>query len=175
MIDHALIDTGAMLGHLLAIPIILDTNTSAAFLVKQWARNFHYGHLIMPPMAIFTCAVHARTAWKRRSAGLDWTGYLMASLITVAIIPFTLIFMATTNDALFGLNAVFDSGKHAVEDRSTMALARGLVARWGYLHFCRAVMPVTAAFLGLRTLLSEAARTDGAPQRIPSDAKSESM
>ncbi|KAK5107048.1 hypothetical protein LTR62_001898 [Meristemomyces frigidus] len=46
---------GAMLAHGLNIPVLIDTRLSPARLISQWARTFHYGHVIMPPLAISWC------------------------------------------------------------------------------------------------------------------------
>ncbi|KAK4985522.1 hypothetical protein LTR50_005930 [Elasticomyces elasticus] len=60
--------SGAMFGYGLAIPVILDTNTSAAHLALQWARNFHYGHIMMPPISLVCCGMYIWAATKRSGA-----------------------------------------------------------------------------------------------------------
>ncbi|KAK5009283.1 hypothetical protein LTR28_001814 [Elasticomyces elasticus] len=126
-----------MFGHGLAIPVILDTNTSAAHLALQWARNFHYGHMMMPPISL----------------------YAIAGASTASVIPFTLTFMMGINNVLAGWNKEFKrvDEKVAVEGRggATIENVQKMVARWGYLHCVRSMMPLVGAFVGLATLLRE--------------------
>lgn len=150
-----LLDAGAMLSHALTIPIILDTtvNFPASLIVTQWSRTFHYGHLIMPPVAIGTLALYLSVLYTRRKARSPLLGYAAAAAMTVAIIPFTLVFMGETNAALFKLEDDFAMAGVAATD--TYGFARELVARWGYLHLCRAVMPIIGAGIGFSTFLQE--------------------
>ena len=144
-----------MLSHALTIPIILDTTTHfpASLIVAQWSRTFHYGHLIMPPVALSTLAMYLSVLYTRRQARAPWLGYAAAAVITVAIIPFTLTFMGDTNATLFKLEEEFSRRGVVVGEMD--GLARKLVARWGYLHLCRAVMPIIGAGVGFSTFLQE--------------------
>ncbi|KAK3618989.1 hypothetical protein LTR56_013059 [Elasticomyces elasticus] len=147
--------SGAMLSHALTIPIILDTtgDLPASLIVAQWSRTFHYGHLIMPPVAMGTLALYLGVLYTRRQAKGLLSGYATAAFMTVAIIPFTLVFMGDTNTALFKLEDDFSGGTGAATQ--TCELARELVATWGYLHLCRAVMPFIGACIGFSTFIQE--------------------
>ncbi|KAK5706872.1 hypothetical protein LTR97_001864 [Elasticomyces elasticus] len=147
--------SGAMLSHALTIPIILDTtvNLPASLIVAQWSRTFHYGHLIMPPVAIGTLALYLAVLYTRRQAKAPVSGYATAALMTVAIIPFTLMFMGNTNAALFKLEDEFSVAAGVATQ--PYDLARKLVTTWGYLHLCRAVMPFIGACVGFSTFLQE--------------------
>ncbi|KAK4895006.1 hypothetical protein LTR27_006873 [Elasticomyces elasticus] len=160
--------SGAMLSHALTIPIILDTtvNLSASLIVAQWSRTFHYGHLIMPPVAMGTLALYLAVLYTRRQAKAPLSGYATAAIVTVAIIPFTLAFMGDTNAALFELEDEFSVARGAATE--TYGIARELVAKWGYLHLCRAVMPFIGACVGFSTFLQE--RSAGSMARVSGKA-----
>jgi hypothetical protein len=129
---------------LVAVPVLLDTNTEAPHLLTQWARMYHYGHRIMPAMAISTLVLYGYTCAKRVGAKKSWSIFGLAGATTVGIIPFTLIFMVPTNDELFRLHAMskespFGPGIQGV---------RELVLKWTWLHGVRSLFPLAGAVMG---------------------------
>lgn len=90
---------------LLAIPVFLDTSTEAGHLLRQWERLYHYGHQLMPAMAVTTLALYGYTARGRRASHKPWRIWAAAGLVTVAMVPFTWTAMTATNNALFRLNS----------------------------------------------------------------------
>lgn len=78
-----------------------------------------------------------------RSSGLGRAGYSAAAAVsTIAIVPFTLIFMSSTNGELF---------KREQAARGTAADAQlssvELVKRWGRLNLTRAFLPAIGAIV----------------------------
>lgn len=153
-----------MFGHGLAIPVILDTDTSAAHLVSQWERNFHYGHLIMPPISLACCGMYAVAARQRYNIASDagipsWQAFSAAGIATAAIIPFTLAFMMKTNNILQKWDGEFKKKPEKTatggDEVATFQQVRNLVASWGYMHCVRSAFPLCASFVGLVTLLRE--------------------
>lgn len=122
-----------------AVPAILDTAAETAHLRAQWARLYHYGHYILPGIAVGTCLLHLYTA----AVGTGRSG-LMASagMVTVGIAPFTWTFMAATNAELFRL------GKKALRSED-MSRVRKLVVRWTWLHFMRSLLPLVGAVIAI--------------------------
>ena len=135
----------------ITIPLFLDTNTETAHILTQWVRLYHYGHLLLPSMAITTSLIYAYTITNRRASGKSSISYAIAAGVTVSMIPFTLLVMAPTNNTLFRLNDEIDL-KPAV---ATLGEVRLLVTRWGQMHFIRSCFPLIGAVLGLRGLVNE--------------------
>lgn len=111
---------------LVAAPVLLDTSIEAAQLFAQWARLYHYGHQIMPTIAIGTLLLYAYTCTQSCAAKRPWGLFALASVMTIIIVPFTWIVMVPTNDELFRLEAV------SKMDPLVLGLsgAKGLVVKW---------------------------------------------
>lgn len=139
---------GAMMSlSAIMIPVVLETNTDSSLLLRQWARLYHYGHIMMPALAVLTTSLYAYIAYgKRASSRLDWTSYAAAGVGTIAIVPFTLIVMAPTNDTLFELLETTGVSLDTVQ---------GLIVRWVWLHAFRSVFPMVGSILGFRSVLKE--------------------
>ncbi|KAK3315163.1 hypothetical protein B0H66DRAFT_606067 [Apodospora peruviana] len=140
--------SGTMLGMLVTMPVILDTNTDGLQLCRQWARAFDYGHVIGPALCGATTLLHVYAAlgsrthpWKRTSR--ISRRQLAAGVTTLGMVPFTLVAMTSTNNSLFALLA---QGASGVAD---LASVRDLVGTWSRLHFARCVFPLVGAILGL--------------------------
>lgn len=72
--------------------------------------------------------------------------YLIAAGLVVSIVPFTLMFMGSTNAALIGSA----TGTSPLRQ----AQVSDLIRKWGYLNLARSVLPLTAAAVGLRALFN---------------------
>ena len=106
---------------------------------------FIRGMAIMPKVAITVGLSYAYAAYEARDRGGYWKGFLSAAGLVVAIIPFTLLFMNSTNAALI----------HSARGASTLTVAQEseLVSKWGLLNLIRSFLPLTGAVTGLVTLL----------------------
>nr|A0A411PQQ5.1 RecName: Full=Anthrone oxygenase AgnL2; AltName: Full=Agnestins biosynthesis cluster protein L2 [Paecilomyces divaricatus]QBG38886.1 anthrone oxidase [Paecilomyces divaricatus] len=139
--------SGAMISlSLMAVPVLLDTTTEPTQLFFQWRRMYHYGHQVLPTMAVATTLLYAYTASKRRRAQKpSWAVFALAGTITVSMIPFTWLCMVPTNNVLFGLEAATRLG-----EPSGMGIeeAQALLVKWSWLHFTRSLMPLMGAILG---------------------------
>lgn len=125
-------------------------------MLTQWARTYARGTAVMPLSAILS------------AAGFFWLsfvtkiperarGYLAAGVLTVGIVPFTVVFMAGVNGRLKGLEgemgvdataSVGGEGEKEVgleRERS----AKGLVDWWGVLNLGRAGMLIGGVACGL--------------------------
>ena len=130
---------------LVTVPVLLDTTTDAALLYRQWARMYHYGHLIIPAMAVGTSLLYGYTCTQKREAQKPWGLFAWAGLVTVSIAPFTWIFMVPINDELFRL----ESATNAEPSPLGLSEAKQLVLRWSWLHFTRSLLPLMGAILGI--------------------------
>lgn len=129
---------------LIAIPVLLDTTTQAPQLFHQWVRMYHYGHQVLPTMAVATFSLYSYTSIRRRSAKKSWGVFALAGVTTLAMLPFTWLFMVPTNNELFRLEEVSKVEPSGLE----VAEAKMLVMRWGWLHFARSLLPLAGALLG---------------------------
>ena len=136
---------------LTTIPLFLDTNTQSAHMLTQWVRLYHYGHLLLPSMAIATFLMYAYTVNAKWASGNKWVTCAAAGVVTVSMIPFTLIVMAPTNSTLFRLEKEIKV-EAAV---ATLDQVQALVTRWGRMHFVRSLFPLVGAVLGFSGLMDE--------------------
>lgn len=96
---------------LMAVPVLLETTTSPTQLFHQWTTMYGYGHRVLPGLAIVTALLYIRAAMRlHREQSPLWMRCTLASVCTVCIIPFTLIFMADTNDTLFWMHRQAEAG-----------------------------------------------------------------
>ncbi|KUI60092.1 Conidial yellow pigment biosynthesis polyketide synthase [Cytospora mali] len=91
----------------MSVPVFLDTNTDAGHLLRQWVRLYHYGNIYN--------ACHMRDHLRDlcvHGTGQPWVliRYALAAATPLAMVPFTWLVMAPTNNALFGLEASSASG-----------------------------------------------------------------
>jgi hypothetical protein len=134
------------------VPVFLDTNTDTTHLLRQWARLYHYGHIMMPALAVGATTLYAYTALSKRAANnKQWPTYAKAAATTISIVPFTWIVMTSTNNTLFGLLDAANAKASTVE----MGSLRGLIVRWSFLHLARSFFPLCGAVMGLKGLLHE--------------------
>ena len=130
---------------LVAVPVLLDTTTQAPQLFNQWARMYHYGHQVLPTMAIGTFLLYSYTSARKCSAKKPWGYFLVAGVTTMSILPFTWIFMVPTNNELFRLEEV----SKAEPSVRAIAGAKELVVHWSWLHFARSLLPLGGAIMGM--------------------------
>lgn len=129
---------------LMAVPVLLDTTTNASQLFHQWVRMYHYGHQVLPTAAVGTFLLYSYTSIKKRKANKSWGIFLLAGVTTLSILPFTWVFMLSTNNELFRLESVSKAEplvKGVVE-------AKELVVKWSWLHFTRSLLPLAGAIIG---------------------------
>ncbi|KAH6692173.1 hypothetical protein DL95DRAFT_316528 [Leptodontidium sp. 2 PMI_412] len=134
------------------IPVFLDTDTEPTHLLRHWVRLYHYGHIYMPALCIGTVGLYGYSAMKgRASESRQWLAYAVAAATTIAMVPFTWIFMAPINDILFGWEETATAGTFAAE----LGAVRKVVVKWAWLHLVRSAFPLIGAALGFRTILRE--------------------
>lgn len=137
----------------MAVPVFLDTTTNSPQLFHQWTRMYHYGHQVLPGMAIGTFLLYSHTCIQKRKAEKPqpWRLLALAGLVTVSIIPFTLLIMKPTNDELFRLEAVtraVRTGGNSEISVLGIKEAKALVVKWAWMHFTRSCFPLVGAIIG---------------------------
>src|SRR5437762_9703765 len=82
------------------VPGILSGAADASVMTKQWKTIFDIGKGSMPKFAAVTLLSWCYLAYSQHSIGQAWRGFLGAGILTIAIVPYTLIVMTPTNSAL---------------------------------------------------------------------------
>lgn len=124
-----------------AVPVLLETAADAPQLLYAWTRTYRYGHLALPTMGVGTCLLYLSEVW-RTSNG---SGKLMvAALVTVAMVPFTWVFMGRLDGELFRLQAA------GTIDPAVIGLegVRGKIIWWSKLLVTLSLMPLVRVLLG---------------------------
>lgn len=121
----------------MAVLVLLETTTDQTQLFHQWVTIYGYRHQNLPGLAIVAALLYTRAARRRQEKGQPWYRLALAGISTACIIPFTLIFMVSTNNALFALHA--DAQKSDV--RLGIERAKALITWCSQLHLMRSVMP----------------------------------
>ncbi|KAK2024181.1 DUF1772-domain-containing protein [Colletotrichum zoysiae] len=134
---------------LMAVPVLLDTADTSTQLFYQFVRLYHYGHRVLPGLSLATLALYTSGWAMSRGAGRPWAVYALAGAVTVAMIPFTWVFMVPTNNTLFDLHARSQSAVIV----AGIDEAKDLLKRWGLLHLARCLFPLTGAVIGLSRLV----------------------
>ena len=130
------------------MPSLLSSPASADVLAKQWLQGFTRGKALGPSLAGLSLAVYSYLAYDARAKGdAKWLAWAAAGVLTISIVPFTLVFMDTTNQALIA----------AATGGSSKSLASGatseLVTKWKHLNLVRSVLPLTGTVVGFYGLL----------------------
>lgn len=136
--------SGAMMSlSLVAVPVFLDTDTQPSNLLAHFVRLYHYGHRLMPSLAVGTFTLYATSSYKAYAIDDIWLKPLLAGVITLSLVPFTWVTMTPTNYALFDL---YDQGK--AEKKVDFGQVRRLVVKWNWLHIVRSLFPLLGAAVG---------------------------
>ncbi|KAF2111955.1 hypothetical protein BDV96DRAFT_602435 [Lophiotrema nucula] len=119
-------------------------------LLRQWVRMYYYGHIGMPALCVATVGLygHAALCDQRQRPK-----YSAAAATTLAMVPFTWVVMAPTNNILFGWET--EATARIITSGVDLKAVQAIVVRWAWLHLARSVFPVVGVFLGFRAILQE--------------------
>lgn len=132
---------------LLAIPGLLSTTTPVPtqLLAQQWAGIYNRGKVLGPQTAVLAVFGYGYLAYERSSRGVGWAKFAGAAALTLGIVPFTVIFMDPTNQALLKVAAGAGViGEGALSD---------LLLKWKGLNLVRSIFPLAGAVLGFWGLM----------------------
>lgn len=97
----------------------------------------------MPKMAVVTALSYCYAAYSTRGNSAS-KNYLASASFVVSIIPFTILFMSSTNRALL-------AAAEGVSSPSSSQVSE-LIGKWGYLNLTRSLLPLTGGLLAFLTL-----------------------
>lgn len=126
------------------VPLLLDTATDSSQLLHQWCRLYEFGIQTYPVFSVTTCLLYVAAALGRRSAGRpDWRVLASAAALTLVMIPFTLLYMQPTIDAMFVLRKL-----DIVGEKTTLEEVQALAVKWQWQHVVRSMFPLAGSALG---------------------------
>lgn len=145
---------------LISIPALqrsaLEDGVSALTLAKQWRQNFEAGKAQNPPVAAVIASAFAYLAWSARSGrafhkffprnATIW--YSTAAVLTLGIVPYTILAMTKTNNALIQASNAKPGEK--VDDLE----ARALTSKWIQLNAVRSCLPLAGGIVALVAALA---------------------
>lgn len=134
---------------MLTVPAMLDASTNGHQSLKIWEALFHRGKNSNPKFAVITCLSYALAAYERGTRAESWAGYAAAGALTIALVPWTLVFMMPTNNKM--LSGAAADGKGA--EKVSIATANNLLRTWGNLNLARGLWPLAGAAVGMWTLV----------------------
>lgn len=136
----------------IVIPVFLDTDAESAHLLRHWVRLYHYGHIYMPGLCIATVGLYGYSSLRLKGWNSQhWTTYAAAATTTIAMVPFTWLFMTPTNNILFGWEEMATAGAPVAE----LEAVRKVVVKWAWLHLARSVFPLIGVIVGFTGFLQE--------------------
>lgn len=122
-----------------------EYNVPVDLLVRQWSKIYEAGKTQNPPIAAVASAAFLYLAYSGRRPRL----YATAAVLTLGIVPYTLVAMGSTNAALLAV-------AHAPERVSDSAAAADhapLVRRWVLLNAIRSLLPLAGSLVGIAAVL----------------------
>ena len=153
---------GAILGiSYFSIPALLLAPSPLA--VRQWKLIYDAGSKTAPPIAMTSALSFACLAYRLRDSTSRANSpagkfYIMATIATSSIVPFTLVIMRNVNSMLHD-RAKDTEGLRSDEVLSEIGVTKEestkqLVDYWGLLNFCRGLLPLTGTVLGCLAAVS---------------------
>ncbi|KAK1980808.1 hypothetical protein LZ30DRAFT_594071 [Colletotrichum cereale] len=124
-----------------SVPAILQTSSDPAHALRLWRHIFLNGASTGPKVALVIFLSLAYTAYDQHSRAVVWKPYATAGVLSLCIVPFTLVFMSSTNDALM-------AGAQGVETLAWSETAE-LLRRWQVLNLARSLISLASAGIGL--------------------------
>ncbi|KAG7091763.1 hypothetical protein E1B28_008165 [Marasmius oreades] len=144
----------------ISAPVLLTPTSffSTAHAALQWKHLYTRGATLMPPLALVASLAHFYLAWKAHtlesviSSSRSLTRlYMTAGALTIGIVPWTLLVMAPTNDAL--IRKAVDSPTEAAVASSKTYETEDLMEKWITLNFVRGLFPLAGTVAALYATL----------------------
>ncbi|KAF6803753.1 GNAT N-acetyltransferase [Colletotrichum musicola] len=131
---------------LYAVPAALSTGPEPQYALRAWNEVYNRGAATGRPLALATFVSLGFVAYRQYQEHKPWKALLFAGASSVAIIPFTMIFMVPTNNALLA------AARGAVTISWTEAQV--LIERWKVLNMIRGLIPLTGGLIGMYAALA---------------------
>ncbi|PSR94190.1 hypothetical protein BD289DRAFT_363871 [Coniella lustricola] len=140
---------------ILAVPGLLSTTSPVhpQSIAQQWAGIYNRGKVLGPQTAVLSLLGYTYLAYQNKSQGRPWHVFVGAAVISIAIVPFTIVVMNPTNQALLqAAEGANNLGSEAVSQ---------LLLKWKDLNLMRSFFPLAGAALGFYGLVAKMRWTVG--------------
>ncbi|KAJ5833269.1 hypothetical protein N7474_001580 [Penicillium riverlandense] len=139
-----------------AVPALVSSrqedNAPPKLIVKQWRNVYEAGKAQNRPIAAITASAFFYLAWSVRSgaplfrqAAYSQAGlYSAAAILTLGIVPYTIVAMSNTNNALLNMA----KPKIELSDRN-QAESVTLLDKWVNLNLFRSLLPLAGGLIGI--------------------------
>ncbi|KAF6795442.1 DUF1772 domain-containing protein [Colletotrichum sojae] len=131
---------------LYAVPAALSTGPEPQYALRAWTEVYNRGAATGPPIALATFVSLGVVAYRQYQERKPWKALLFAGASSLAIVPFTIIFMATTNHAL--------TAAAGGSVKITWTETQALIEKWKVLNLIRGLMPLTGCLVGTYAALT---------------------
>ncbi|KAK7743325.1 hypothetical protein SLS62_010648 [Diatrype stigma] len=148
IVASALVNGAGYSISLFSIPAIVQGAPTTDVLVRQWQLVFEKGKALFPVFAAGTALNYLYVAYRSRSRDLEWRGFAAGGVLQVAIVPFTLLFIAGVNSRLL---AVADP---KTKKEMSKEVAKALVGQWGRLNAVRSSIGLLGTAAAVWNLLT---------------------
>ncbi|EIM80024.1 DUF1772-domain-containing protein [Stereum hirsutum FP-91666 SS1] len=170
---------------MLAVPPLFPAASAASTLIpanenllaRQWARLYNTGKMVAPPLAATSAlslfyAAYAHWYEHPQLDGL-WVAYIGSGVLTLSIIPFTLLAMAPTNNRLLRAAAgdpdtsssntatgVKSSGPGATGEATSLSVDDQVqqVVKWAKLNYVRGALSLAGFAVAVWTTVPGAVK-----------------
>ncbi|KAI9042947.1 DUF1772 domain-containing protein [Aspergillus affinis] len=146
---------------LIAMPALGEVRSENAVpqgvILKLWHKMYEAGKAQNPPIAAAAASAFFYLAWSGREGGhlfrharFNLAGlYSTAAILTLGIVPYTIVTMRSTNNTLIGLA---QSSKPLTNTEETKS--RNLLGRWVVLNGIRSLLPLAGALFGITAIFA---------------------
>ena len=140
---HSKCDLGAIVS-ISALTIgVLQETVPPSRLPASWKVLFNRGKTRGPAVALFAGLNYVYVAYSSFQSGGGWMGFAVAGLLTLAIVPWTVLVMSGVNGKLMdAADAVPRQNLEAKE-------VQWLMGRWSLLNAVRGLLPLIGGVVGL--------------------------
>ncbi|KAH9926951.1 uncharacterized protein B0H18DRAFT_1004682 [Fomitopsis serialis] len=124
-----------------------------ALAARQFATLYRTGARIAPATAVLAALAHLYLAYQSAAASpREGYAYLAAGVLTLSVVPYTLVSMMPTNKALLAVAESEGVGKDAAGDSADEARVVSLLWKWRGLNLVRSFGPAAGFLVGLLAL-----------------------
>ncbi|KIN09011.1 hypothetical protein OIDMADRAFT_141184 [Oidiodendron maius Zn] len=149
---------------LISVPALIQSGSKdsvpSPVLAQQWKYNFEKGKSQNPPIAAASASAFSYLAWSVRSGSRlrsivpknSIQLYTTAAILTLGIVPYTLLAMQSTNSKLIAKSEAWKGV--AISGTSEDAEFIELVEKWTFLNGVRSSLPLAGAIAGFIAVLA---------------------
>ena len=130
----------------LALPAILQHATSPETAARQWKTIYDRGKRTGPPIGLAALSSFAYVAYHAANPAARRL-WILAAILPVSIVPYTLLLLAPTNNALLERVRRWDKREEVSEAKE--GSTKELLQAWQRLNYGRSMLPTLGVAVGM--------------------------